>query len=169
MNRCEWIVCERGSTWAAALRVAAARQPPAAWRGPRLYEVRSLAELSERFDVCPQGYGLVEVHRANLGPVLTWLVDTVRRFPRGCFAALLDASITGKRGPNRHSSDDRQEAVNSLLEAGAVDVADSPRHLQPILALGQRHCDRVAICPGIAVPSPSFAEWAQSLVPWQDS
>jgi hypothetical protein len=170
MNRGNWVVCEGGTRWAAALRVAAARLATATWPTPRLCEARSLAELSECFDNQPHSYGLVEVHPANLGSVLAWLSGAVRRYPHGCFAALLDNSLVRAREREALSNGaDRQELVLSLLEAGVIDVADSPRHLHHILALGLRHLTCIGELAESVSGRPSLVQWAHSLVPWQES
>jgi predicted TIM-barrel fold metal-dependent hydrolase len=170
MNRCEWIVCERGNRWATALRTALARQGATHRRPPRLREVRSPAELTQRFDASPQSFAMFEVHAANLGKVLDWLAEAVRRYPSGRFAALLDSSLTSPDANGSSLSDvDRQNVVDALIEAGARGVAVSPRRLQHILALSERHWADVALGMEPAQSNLSLVEWAWCQLPWQDS
>jgi hypothetical protein len=55
-----------------------------------------------------------------------------------------------------------------LLEAGAVGVADSPRHLSDFLAIAERHRGLVAADSTSLARDQPLMEWAKSLLPWQD-
>src|SRR6476660_803572 len=91
----KWVVCEESGRWVAALRIAFARfskvQPT-----PRLYEVRSLGELSSHLDEHECDLTLIEVGRRNLTDFVQLLA---RRRPQfGQFVALLEDAV-----PYRHS------------------------------------------------------------------
>ena len=149
----KWLVCESSGRWAAALRATCARLPkdqPTA----RLYEVRTLENLSTHLDEQKCDLVLIEVGRENLTEVLQLLV---RRGPRlGRFVALKEESAG-------------QSVADLLLEAGAVDVVESPRQLSGLLALHNRLAAvRGPIGGGIG-DRQSFTEWAWSTVPWQDA
>jgi hypothetical protein len=170
MAACDWIVCERGNRWAAGLRVAVARQFPIGLQAPRLCEVRRLAELTERLDTRPNGFGLVEVHPSNFAAVLAWLSEAACHYPDGCCAALVDVpSVESGEYEPWLDRDERNEVTSALLEAGAVAVTDSPRHLQHVLTIGQQHCEHVAALTSSTATSPGLEEWARGLVPWQDA
>ena len=182
MNRCDWIVCERGNRWATAIRTAVGRQSVAAGyaRIPisrklvlnfcdgsdvsrlRLREVRSLAELARHFEARPQSFAMVEVHEANLANLLAWLAAASRQYPDGRFAVLVEASFASRQM-------DRQDVVDALFEAGAAEVAFSPRRLQHILVLAERHAADVSSRTRPASGDSSLVEWAWSQVPWQES
>jgi hypothetical protein len=182
MNRCEWIVCERGNRWATAIRTAVARESVVAGFAEipilrelrlksgdfsyvsrlRLREVRSLAELARHFEARPQSFAMVEVHEANLANVLPWLAAASRQYPNGRFVALLDTSLASRQV-------ERQDVVDALFEAGAVDVSVSPRHIQHILAFAERHAADIAERGRRAVDDLTLVEWAWSQVPWQES
>jgi hypothetical protein len=181
MNRCEWIVCERGNRWATAIRTAIARESvvaefaripvlrePALKSGdfsyvtrPRIREVRSLVELAQQLEIRPDSFAMVETHEANLANVLAWVAAASRRYPDGRFAALVDTSLA--------SQQTRQDVVDALVEAGAVEVAVSPRRLQNILAVAERHSADVAERIQPAAGDLSLVEWAWSRLPWQES
>src|SRR5688572_15105073 len=108
MNELEWIVCERTDRWAAALRVILARQVQWRSRMPRLYEVRSLAELASRLELRPDGLGLISVDNALVPRVLSWLAGAWMTHPRARFIALLEGDLS------------QQDVGSVLLEAGAA-------------------------------------------------
>lgn len=168
MSRCEWIVCERSGRWAATLRMALGRQTTASDPLPRLHEVRSLGELTARLDARPSSLGLIEVHYGNLGAALAWLAEAVRRCPQARFVALLDHSLVHFQetmASSRH--DDRHNVRDALLEAGAADVAHSPRHLQGVLALGRRQAAFQSGHHVAPTEEESFEAWAWASLPWQ--
>jgi hypothetical protein len=159
MTNCDWIVCEHSGRWASALRRAIGTEtaPPVDQRQVR--EVRSLEELTVRLGERPRAVALVEVRRTNLAEALTWLADASSLYPRACCVALLDSSA--------FDDDVRTAVAEALSAAGAVEITDSPRHLQHVLAVGRRH----AVSPVRVATGPdehqSFAEWAWALLPWQ--
>ncbi len=121
MNRGEWIVCERTSRWAAALRWALTDGDAA----PRLRELRQLAELDTEIAARPGATVAIEVHRGNFAPVLAWLSRPCIHQQGARLAALVDRSL----------ADDSESVVGALLEAGAVAIALSPRRLEEVLAM----------------------------------
>jgi hypothetical protein len=181
MKRSAWIVCERTGRWAAALRTSLAgqynwaslavderaRSTPTISSDRRVYEVRSLAELTSRLQERPAAVALVETHAANLTRVLHWLSDARDRHADARFIALLDSSlVTGERAPERGPVE-CNEVTDALLEAGAAEVAESPRYLQNALALARQHWAPSHDVPPFSTPQP-LVEWARSLLPWQD-
>jgi hypothetical protein len=165
----DWIVCERTGRWAAALRTTGTRQATDRKSTFRIVEVRRLSELSARFDERATSLALVEVHGNNLSDVLTWLADARGRYGQARFVALLDYP-QGTERENRRLADRarRRDIVAALMEAGAVDVADSPRYLQSVMAIAQRHLDRTAADSRFSAVDQPLVEWARSLLPWQD-
>jgi hypothetical protein len=162
----KWIVCEQSGRWTAALRTAFARLPKDQFP-PRLYEVRTVGELSKHLDEQGRDLALIEVGRENLLGVAQLLV---RRGTRPAhFVALLEDRID-----QRHSAAatlgelGAQSVVDLLWEAGAAEVVESPRQLNGLLAL----YDRLTAARGLIFSGPadrqSFAEWAWSTLPWQD-
>lgn len=155
----KWVVCEVSSRWVVALRVAFARlsktQPI-----PRLYEVRTLGELSMHLDEHGCDLMLVQVGHGNLSEMLQLLT---RREPRiSQFVALLEIAVDEPNSPGR------QSVADLLWEMGAADVVDSPRQLRGLLGLRNRlAAARGPITSGLA-ERQSFADWAWSTLPWQD-
>ena len=169
MNRCDWIVCERTNRWAAALRVAVARQSQPFPAMPRLIEVRSLGELSQRLAASPAALACCEVHAGNLADSLRWIGDTRRCFPLARILALVDDSLRACAAANAEvSAVDRNLIVDALCEVGAIDVADSPRYLHHVLAVAKQHA--AAPSPRNSYNSdPPLLEWALEQLPWQSS
>jgi hypothetical protein len=155
MSCCEWIICEKTSRWASALRLAIARETTPV-KQP-LHEVRSLTELAARLEVRPQSLAIVELHQDQVGNALLWLAAAERRFPQARFAAAL-ANFS-----------EWPDIGDVLLEAGADEITDSPRRLHAVLELGRRHA---AICAAHSRPphrseiSVVAAAWES--LPWQD-
>jgi hypothetical protein len=189
MTRCEWIVCERAPRWAPALRTALSNlqlnntmdcsptrkqgsvgatshkslacasgsdQLFAPARQVSLYEVRNLTELTARTEQQSNSVVFVEVIATNLDATLAWLAAT-RHDGNACrIVAVLDQSI------------DWPEVTGALREAGAMDVANSPRRLQNAIRLGLLHTAAMQHA-GSTRPrnGQTFEEWARSLLPWQ--
>ena len=165
----KWVVCEDSGRWVAALRITFARlskvQPT-----PRLYEVRSLGELSAHLVEHECDLTLIEVGRKNLTDVLQLLM---RRGPQhGQFVALLEDEDTV---PHRHSvittpgEPDSQEVADLLWEVGAAEVVKSPRQLCGLLGLHSRLvAARGPVTVGVGA-GQSLADWAWSTLPWQDA
>jgi hypothetical protein len=151
----KWIVCEQSGRWAAALRVACSRQIDAQPM-PRLYEVRTLGQLSTDLDEQGRDLTLIEVGPGNLTEVLQLLVRRGSRLSQ--FVALLN-----------DPADQSPPIADLLWEMGALEVVESPRQLVGLLALQNRlRAARRPIGGGVD-ERRSFADWAWSTLPWQDS
>jgi hypothetical protein len=121
---------------------------------PRLYEVRTLGELSTSLDEDRRDLALIEVGPGDLTEVLQLLV---RRRPQLEFVALLN------------HSDDQSPAIADLLwEMGAREVVESPRRLGGLLCLQNRLLSACGERTGGVGERQSFADWAWSTVPWQE-
>jgi hypothetical protein len=60
-----------------------------------------------------------------------------------------------------------EDVIAALLEAGAAEIAFSPRRLQHILVLAGTHAINVRNLSGQLDEAPSIADWARSRLPWQ--
>ena len=139
-----------------ALRLAIARRPNERLT-PRLYEVRGLPELLSLLKERSIELALVEVGRANLADVLELLARSSRN------VALLDRSVF------EINSAERRAVSDALWEAGAVDVIESPRSLVRLFELGERIGDLSVKSGHNSLERQPVAEWAWSLLPWQDA
>lgn len=136
MSRCEWIVCESTNRWASALRVALERDSQPGAARIRLYETRQLGDLSSRLGERPNSFVATEVRAGNVADVLGWLSWATGRFSRARFAALVDRSLLEeRRGETWSASKSVRDLCDALREAGALEVARSPRQLQGVLEL----------------------------------
>lgn len=145
-----WIICEESGRWAAALRVAFNRSADIA---PRLIEVRSLLELSNRPTEQTDDLVLIEVGIANVAEVAGFAARLNSQVAP--FVALLKDAAEGRR------------LADLLWEAGAVDVLSSPRELRGLLELHRRLATRSRVGRGPSLEQPSLTSWAWSMVPWQ--
>src|SRR5215208_3174706 len=120
----KWIICEESGRWTAAMRVVFSRQPKAQ-TAPRLYEVRTLGELSAHMYEYGCDLALVEVDQQNLTDVLELLK---RRGPRAPHVvALLGDVGTQRRAAAAITLDPSMQTVADLLwEAGAAEIVESP-------------------------------------------
>ena len=149
MSRLEWIVCERTSRWASALRMALSSGETS----HQLRELRHLAELDAALTARPTALAAIEVHRGNFAQWLAWLPVARERHVQARCVALVDRSL----------ADDLEEVGDALVEAGAQAIATSPRRLDAVVALGARHAETVA---RIDVNASLAAQvWAS--LPWQ--
>src|SRR5687768_4425566 len=158
MNRCTWVVCERSNRWAAALRAAVARRAMSDDFTIDLHEVRNLDELTARLATLSNTFACIEVTSTNLEATLAWLAaDTRNSEPKA--VAMLDRDFA-----------DAREVASVLREAGALEIAYSPRQLQPVMQLG-RCCAKMRENGGGRNPAAgqSIEEWAWGLLPWQDT
>jgi hypothetical protein len=151
MSRAEWIVCERTSRWAAALRLALTKDDTA----PQLRELRHLGELDAEVSARPQSIVAIEVHRGNFASVLQWLSRPRVRQQTARLAALVDRSLAS----------DSESVVGALFEAGATAIAMSPRRLEEVLAL-ERSQTQIAEITG---PHESLMDRLLATLPWQAS
>jgi hypothetical protein len=122
-------------------------------------EIRSLHELKHSLANNPASIALIEVRHANVGDTLMWLDENITIYSRACFVALFDGE-----GMIDYDSGVVSDA---LLAAGAVTIAESPRQLQRIVRLGERHAAIQRSAPPWVGEKPSFSDWARSLLPWQ--
>jgi hypothetical protein len=151
VSRGEWIVCERTSRWAAALRLALTDGDAA----PRLHELRQLAELDAEMAARPTALVAIEVHHGNFASVLEWLSRPCIHQQGARFAALIDRSLAS----------DSDSVVGALLEAGAVAIALAPRRLEDVLAL-ERYPAKAA---GITGSGDPLVDRLWASLPWQAS
>jgi hypothetical protein len=122
-----------------------------------LHQVRSFAELSDCIAIQPNAVAFIEVTSSNFEPTLSWLTAKSRDTSDCRFIAALDRSVT-----------DRSAAAAALREAGAVDVARSPRRLQGAVGVGLLHLRRTQRADTDSwTGEHSIEEWARSLLPWQ--
>lgn len=167
-RRRTWIVCERSGRWAAALRIAMARQQTGEAAPPRLREVRHLVELSEYVREHRHALCLIEVRSDTYDQTLAWLAEAVHRQPAGRFIALLDGDCCdGIESPNVGDTR-RRDVIDALREAGALDVVQSPRHLRQVLALADRHWAQSAQHAAADSADQSLSNWVAELLPWQE-
>jgi hypothetical protein len=154
----DWILYEHATHWVAAIRTSLARQLEFC-NAPRIFEARRLADVSTRLSRRPANLVLIEVRRGNCRDVLSWLADNVARFPGAHFAALLGSDV-------QEVQSERRALVETLLEAGICEIADSPRRLHAVLELARRHAESLsdAAEPASALP---IREWARAHLPWQ--
>jgi hypothetical protein len=174
MTTTDWIVCERSTRWAAALRMTISSDSEQPAGSNTLREVRSIAELTGQLKSHPSSLVLIEVTQDNFDGVLNWLAATTRRANHTPAVALVswptDNRVRSSTDVKDRPSQDRDAMAAALREAGALDVIDSPRRLRPVLALGRRHAGRCSIgMDNRPDASPSFEDWAWSLLPWQDA
>jgi hypothetical protein len=149
-----WIVCEKSGRWAAALRIAL-DQETSIVHGPRILEVRSLAELDAAMNKRSARLGFVEVRPDNLGAVLEILTNGPHQNVR--YVALLDDALAG-----------HQLVADVLWEAGAAEVIDSPRRMRPVLKFAELTAAVHTILPARTNELESIAERAWAALPWQD-
>jgi hypothetical protein len=157
VNTLNWIICERTNRWAAALRFELAARDDAVATS-RIHEVRGLDELSSRLPGLSNCLALVEVTAANLESVLTWIATANQSATGLTTIALLDLNLPGL------------QIAPALREAGAVEIADSPRRLQHVLDLGRRLATNAHFAStGHLLLDQTFDDWAMSLLPWQEA
>jgi hypothetical protein len=163
-----WVVCEQSGRWAAALRLAITRRSNSQV-APRLYEVRGLAELMTCLKEQPIELALVEIGHANLAEVFELLADSRAIRSTRILALLHDSLIVGGSAAFKSMAPERRLVVDALWEAGAVDVLESPRSLNRLFALGERLAEVSVLTGRKASVRQPVAEWAWSLLPWQDA
>jgi hypothetical protein len=118
-----------------------------------------LAEASLTLRADPASLVCIEVNRANLADVLTWLPDAMARHPRARAVALVGAE-------SPHGG--RLEIFTAaLLEAGFVEIATSPRRLRHILDLGRRYQLEAAQYQAAIDAQMSYTQRVWASLPWQ--
>jgi hypothetical protein len=152
-NAPSWIVCETSGRWTAALRVAIARQELK--HSNRIQEVRSLPELAVAAKETPSAMALLEVDPANLAASLNWFSLGWERGLRA--AALLGTELV----PN--------QATEAMLEAGALTMIESPRHMAAVLGLAGRFAVSRSKHAKKTSSAETIAERAWASLPWQDA
>jgi hypothetical protein len=148
-NRVEWIVCERTSRWASALRMALL----AAGRPCQLRELRHLAELDAEVETRANALVAIEVGRDNFAEALAWYCRAHQRHSCHCLIALMDRSLA------KHLA----AVSDALVEAGAHAIATSPRRLTAIMALATQYA---AVVEKTA-ESTALATSVWDSLPWQ--
>lgn len=157
MSGCDWIVCERTSRWAAALRLALERDGAKSGPHHRIRETRRLSELTAEVLERPACIAAIETHHDNFADVLEWLSTADLRFPAARSVVLVDRSI---------GLSERHETRIALREAGALEVVESPRQLGSLIELGRRPAPTSKNVAAIAENSPLVERiWAS--LPWQ--
>ena len=167
MNDCDWILCERTSRWAAAMRVAIERDGGAATHAVRVFEVRNHRDLEAELAKLPGALALVEVDRTNVAAVLAWLARAEPRFPQARFVAGLDWSRGADREAGGHGR--ALDVAQALVEAGAVEVLGSPRECARLFDLAHRHAAARAAESAAAGDEFSPRQRAWASLPWQDA
>ncbi|MBN1589703.1 MAG: hypothetical protein JW888_09320 [Pirellulales bacterium] len=140
-DRAKVIVSEQSGCWAAALRRAL---------GPavRIHETRSVVECWEDLAAAPDSLLVVEVTTGNLESFLERMARREREYPQARVAVVADRRLGTCRW--------------LLLEAGAVLFVTSPRRLDGLAALAQRH---LAAQPELAAEKTQKI-WAT--LPWKE-
>ena len=124
----EWIVCERTSRWASALRMAVGLPSDLPHR---LRELRHLAELDAELAERPTALAAIEVHRGNFADLLAWLPASPR--------AALPTPARSRSARSFALGSRSAKSATRCVEAGAQAIATSPRRLDAIVALAVRH------------------------------
>jgi hypothetical protein len=158
MANSEWIICERSTRWVAALRTYF-RRTPSGLMPFRIFETRRMRDVYLRLRSHSACVVLLEVDRETLPSVLEWLAENAQRYPIARFAALLDRSLMD-------AAAQREEIFEVLLEAGACEVASSPRQLRSIVNLARHHVNSLAAATAPDAAKP-LVEWARDHLPWQ--
>jgi hypothetical protein len=169
MPPCHWIICERTNRWASALRLALDRAAAGGGACYRLREVRSLHEIASELARRPESLVALEVHDRNLSNVLAWLAAAEQQFPQARCLALVDRSLSaGGPSVRSHSRESVTDVCDALREAGAMDVAESPRRLASALELGRRHAAANVAHDTVPAEERSFVEQLWATLPWQE-
>jgi hypothetical protein len=140
MPLCRFILCEKSTRWAAALRAALTKSQP------QIIETRSLPGCEEALAASPASFIAVEVTIANLETALAFLRRTPSHFPNAATVALL--------------SPETLAAAALLREAGAIDVAASVLASPRLARLAQRHHAQVPAEP------LTLSEFVAQRLPW---
>jgi hypothetical protein len=153
-NTPSWIVCEASGRWTAALRISLVRQKVGS-SGDQIQEVRTLPDLTSAVQESPAAIALLEVQPDNLAASMTWFCHGWLRGNRA--VALLGANVAAV------------EVAEALLEAGALAVIESPRHLAGAINLAGRVAVSRSTHTNKSGLTFSIAEQAWASLPWQDA
>lgn len=115
------IVCERGNSWAIALRFALQDSRL------RVFETRAWADCLAAWEQSPQSVLAIELRRNNLAEVVRNLVELRRRSSHTAAVVMADHEMA--------------ECEWIVREAGAMHVARSKRNLSPLARLLVRAVD----------------------------
>lgn len=173
MSAARWLICERSTRWAAALRILLEpHRSPARRGGISLNEVRTLQECTPRIREAAIALVFIEVTPTNVAHVLSWLADVSCSQPRRQYIALVDYQFEAfdTTTAGQRASFATSETVAALREAGAADVVFSPRQLKSILPVA-KPVQQNATTPEFARAElgQSVEAWAWSLLPWQEA
>jgi hypothetical protein len=137
------IVCEKTGKWAAALRWASSGV------GFRLYETRSLMDCRRELEQSPNSFLCLEATERSSENVIRFLWEIRRSYPRAHAIVMTTQSLA-------HCED-------WFREAGAWDVALSPRRADILARLAQWHLDH------LSRPRQSPREMVWSRLPWANA
>jgi DNA-binding NtrC family response regulator len=139
-----FILCEKTTRWASALRAQLAKSRL------QLVETRSLPGCAEALAASPASFVAIEITPNNLEPVLDLIRRIAAHYSHAVVAALLSAETLA--------------AAPLFREAGAIDVASSVLQAPRLIRLAQKHYDQAAADPLTArqfvserLPWPSHA------------
>jgi hypothetical protein len=141
MSQCRFLLCEKTSRWAVALRRALGE------RGRWLVETRSLPQCGRELRIFPASLVAVEIGEGNLEAALLAMARWSRRFPAANLIALIDTSLTA--------------AEPLIREAGAIRVLASTRDAAAVAELFGRHA---ALIPADDGP---LEQSILAALPWQ--
>jgi hypothetical protein len=168
MPTVSWVVCESSGRWSAALRTALARQAAKHTSRPpyRVHECRDASEFLTTAKHSSQTLGLIEVRPDNLTAVLELLT---RSWPQKLrFVALLAPEFDDLTENNSTDAPSgRHTIADVLLEAGALAVITSPRHIHTVLELGKLYSSTHATGPSPKTSLKQLTEQAWNSLPWQ--
>src|SRR3954447_21188909 len=160
-----WVLCEQTGRWVAAIRLAFLRLGSSKI-SPRFFETRTLHELRTELKVRRANVTLVEVRRDNL-PQVFELFSSEPCSGASHLVALMDCSLWHTDESELSFRDRKQQIVDALREAGALEVVESPRRLHGLVQLAERLSSRGVLSPELN--NPPIGGWARSIIPWQDA
>jgi len=141
MNRSHFLVCEKTSRWAVALRWALADS------GHRVQESRSWVDCRRELDPTSPALLALEMRKGNIEEVFQGLADLCWDFPQTRAIVLTQRPLSSYEW--------------ALREAGALHVALSPRNLLPVARLVTQFFHQARH------PQQSLSETIWVRLPWQ--
>jgi hypothetical protein len=141
MSQCRFLLCEKTSRWAVALRRALGE------RGRWLVETRSLPQCGRELKAFPASLVAVEISESNAEAALGAIARWSQRFPSAHVMALIDSSLTA--------------AEPLIREAGAIGVLASTRDAIAAANLFGRHA---VLAPALVGP---LEQSILAELPWQ--